>query len=126
MVSSGSIRSARTPVHPNASAILLDTALRQELIAARGATSADDPRLIERVTLADEETSVGTLLIGRRSGGHRYSKQELDAIQEIVPSLAEALRVSRGRCSRDSQMQERLDEVAARLAQLEGGAARPL
>jgi len=78
------------------------------------------------VTLADEETSVGTLLIGRRSGGHRYSKQELDAIQEIVPSLAEALRVSRGRCSRDSQMQERLDEVAARLAQLEGGAARPL
>ena len=113
-------------VHPNASAIVLDTALRQELIAARGAASAEDPRLIERVTLADEETSVGTLLIGRRSGGHRYSKQELDAIQEIVPSLAEALRVSRGRYSRDSQMQERLDEMAARLAQLEGGAARPI
>ena len=46
-------------VHPNASAIVLDTAMGQELIAVRGATSADDPRLIERLTLADEETSVG-------------------------------------------------------------------
>ena len=43
-------------VHPNASAIVLDTAIGQELIAARGASSADDPRLVERLTLADEET----------------------------------------------------------------------
>ena len=112
-------------VHPNASAIVLDTAIRQELIAARGATSADDPRLVERLTLADEETSVGTLLIGRRSDGNRYNRQELQAIHEIVPSLAEALRVSRGRFSRDNLMQQRMDEMAARLAQLEGGAPKP-
>ena len=112
-------------VHPNASAIVLDTAMSQELIAAREVNSADDPRLIERLTLADEETSVGTLLIGRRSDGNRYNRQELEAIREIIPSLAEALRVSRGRFSRDSSMQQKLDEMAARLAQLEGGAPKP-
>ena len=112
-------------VHPNASAIVLDTAMSQELIAAREATSADDPRLVERLTLADDETSVGTLLIGKRSDGNRYNRQELEAIREIVPSLAEALRVSRGRYSRDNLMQQRLDEMAARLAQLEGGAPKP-
>jgi hypothetical protein len=112
-------------VHPDASAIVLDTAMSQELIAAREVTSADDPRLVEQLTLADEETSVGTLLIGRRSDGNRYNRQELEAIREIVPSLAEALRVSRGRYSRESSMQEKLDEMAARLAQLEGGAPKP-
>jgi hypothetical protein len=112
-------------IHPNACAILLDTATSQELIAARNATSAADPRLKERVILADEETSVGTLLLGRRSRGGRYSEQELDAVREIVPSLAEALRVSRGRYSRDSEMQQRLDAMAARLAQLEGGMVKP-
>jgi hypothetical protein len=111
-------------VHPNASAILLDTATKQELIAAREATSADDPRLIERVTLTDEETSVGVLLVGRRSDGNRYNRQELEAIKQIVPSLAEALRVARGRYSREDLMQQRLDEMAARLARIEGGAPK--
>ena len=112
-------------VHPNAAAIVLDTAKSHELIAAREVVSADDPRLIEKLTLADEETSVGTLLIGRRSDGNRYNRQELEAIREIIPSLAEALRVSRGRYSRESSMQEKLDQMAARLAQLEGGAPKP-
>jgi hypothetical protein len=112
-------------VHPKASAIILDTALGPELIAARGAKSPEDTGLIERVILVDEETSVGTLLIGRRSDGNRYNRQELDAVREIVPSLAAALRVSRGRYSREKHMQQRLDEMAARLAQLEGGAAKP-
>ena len=112
-------------MHPNASAIVLDTAISHELIASRDATSADDPRLIERLTLADEETSVGTLLIGRRSDGNRYNRQELEAIRKIVPSLAEALRVSRGRFSRDSLMQQRLDDMAAKLARLEQGTPKP-
>ena len=42
-----------------------------------------------------------------------------------MPSLAEALRVSRGRFSRDNLMQQRMDEMAARLAQLEGGTPKP-
>ena len=112
-------------VHPNAAAIVLDTAKSHELIAARDVVSAEDPKLIEKLTLADEETSVGTLLIGRRSDGNRYNRQELEAIREIIPSLAEALRVSRGRFSRESAMQQRMEEMAARLAQLEGGAPKP-
>ena len=112
-------------VHPNACAIVLDTAMGHELIAARDVTSADDPKLIEKLTLEDEESSVGTLLIGRRSDGNRYNRQELEAIREIIPSLAEALRVARGRFSRESAMQQRMEEMAARLAQLEGGAPKP-
>lgn len=112
-------------IHPNASAIVLDNAMSHELIAAHKVNSADDPRLVERVTLADEEMSVGALLIGRRSDGNRYNRQELEAIRELVPSLAEALRVSRGRFSRDNLLQQRLEEMAARLAQLEGGMPKP-
>lgn len=112
-------------VHPSASAIVLDTAMSRELIAARDVTSADDSRLIERLTLADEESSVGMLLLGRRSDGNRYNRQELEAVREIVPPLAEALRVARSRYSRESMMQQRLDEMAERLAQLEGDAPKP-
>jgi hypothetical protein len=112
-------------VHPAACAIELDEAMGRELIAAREVISADDPKLIERLKLADDETSVGTLLLGRRSDGNRYSKQELEAVREIVPPLAEALRVARGRFSRESMMQQRLDEMALRLAQLEGGTPKP-
>jgi hypothetical protein len=103
----------------------MDTARDQKLIASRNVSSAADAKLVESIELADEETSVGTLLIGRRSDGKRYSEHELAAIQEIIPSLAEALRVSRGRYSRDHEMQQRIEEMASRLAQLEGGAPTP-
>ena len=112
-------------MHPSASAIMLDTALSRELIAARNVSSADDPELIEKLTLADEESSVGTLLLGRRSDGNRYNRQQLEAVEELIPSLAEALRIARSHHSRESDMQQRLDEMAARLAQLEGGTAKP-
>jgi hypothetical protein len=112
-------------IHPSAAAIELDTAMGPELIAAREVTSVGDPKLVEKLNLIDEETSVGTLLLGRRSDGNRYSKQELEAVREIVPPLAEALRVARGRYSRESMMQQRLDEMAQRLAQLEGGVPKP-
>jgi hypothetical protein len=110
-------------MHPSASAIVLDTALSRDLVAARNVTSADDPELVEKLTLADEESSVGTLLLGRRSDGNRYNRQQLEAIEELIPALAEALRIARSHHSRESVMQQRLDEMAARLAQLEGGGA---
>ncbi|HET8750760.1 MAG TPA: hypothetical protein VFM42_08470 [Sphingomicrobium sp.] len=112
-------------MHPSACAIVLDTALSRELVAARNTESADDPELIEHLTLADEESSVGTLLLGRRSDRNRYSRQQLEAIQEMIPPLAEALRIARSHHSRESTMQQRLDEMAARLAQLEGGNPKP-
>jgi hypothetical protein len=112
-------------MHPSASAIVLDTALSRELIAARDVSSADDPELVEKLALTDEEGPVGTLLLGRRSDRNRYSRQQLEAVDELVPSLAEALRIARSHHSRASDMQQRLDEMAARLAQLEGGGAKP-
>ncbi len=112
-------------MHPSASAILLDTALSRELVAARNVSSAEDPELVEKLNLADEESSVGTLLLGRRSDGNRYNRQQLEAVEELIPSLAEALRVARSHHSRESVLQQRLDEMAVRLAQLEGGSPKP-
>lgn len=112
-------------IHPAASAIVLDMPLSQELIAARGVSSEKDPRLVEKLVLADEESSVGTLLLGRRSDGNRYNQLELEAVREIIPPLAEALRVARSHYSRENMMQQRLEEMASRLAQLEGGAPKP-
>jgi hypothetical protein len=112
-------------MHPSASAIVLDTALSRELIAARNTTSADDLELVEKLPLTDEEGPVGTLLLGRRSDGNRYNRQQLEAVEELIAPLTEALRVARSHHSRESVMQQRLDEMAARLAQLEGGGAKP-
>lgn len=112
-------------IHPSASAIVLDTALDRELVAARDVSSADDPELVEKLALTDEEGTVGMLLLGRRSDRNRYSKQQLEAVDEMIPSLADALRIARSHHSRESVMQQRLDEMAARLAQLEGGGPKP-
>lgn len=112
-------------MHPSASAIVLDSALSRDLIATRNATSPEDPELVEQISLADEEGSVGTLLLGRRSDRNRYNLQQLEAIDVLIAPLAEALRVARSHYSRESMMQQRLDEMAARLAQLEGGAPKP-
>jgi hypothetical protein len=65
------------------------------------------------------------LLLGRRSDGNRYNQLELEAVREIIPPLAEALRVARSHYSRENMMQQRLDEMAHRLAQLEGGKPEP-
>ena len=112
-------------VHPSAAAILMDSASGRETIALRGVESADDPKLIDGIMLADEESAVGELRLGRRSDGNRYNSHELEAVRELVPPLAEALRVARGRYSRESQMQAQLEQMAARLAQLEGGTPKP-
>jgi hypothetical protein len=112
-------------IHPVASAILIDGPLASNLVAARNASSADDPYLVERLAIRDDESRVGELLFGRRSDGNRYNRDEMDALHLLVPALAEALRVARSHHSRESELQQRLDEMAARLAQLEGGAAKP-
>ena len=112
-------------IHPSASAIVMDTATGRDLLAARDTNSASDPRLVEHLILADEESSVGTLLIDRRSDGNRYNRQELEAVRELIPNLADALRVARSRHSRESVLQQQIEEMAARLAQIEGGQSKP-
>lgn len=112
-------------IHPTASAIVLDEALSREMVAARNASSPTDPHLVEHLAIADDESPVGELLLGRRSDGNRYNGEQFEALDAIIPALAEALRVSRSHHSRENEMQHRLDEMAARLAQLEGGAPKP-
>ena len=112
-------------IHPSASAIVLDTAMSRELIAVRNTSSAEDPELVEKLALTDDEGPVGMLLLGRRSDRNRYNRQQLEAVEELIPALAEALRIARSHHSRESDMQQRLDEMAARLAQLEGGGPKP-
>jgi hypothetical protein len=88
-------------------------------------SSADDSELVEKLPLTDDEGPVGTLLLGRRSDRNRYNRQQLEAVEELIPSLAEALRIARSHHSRENEMQRRLEEMAARLAQLEGGGPKP-
>ena len=113
-------------IHPSASAIVLNSAVSRDLIAARNVSSTDDPELIEKLSLIDDEGPVGTLLLGRRSDRNRYNRQQLEAVEELIPALAGALRIARSHHSRESVMQQRLDEMAARLAQLEGGLPKPV
>lgn len=112
-------------VHPSASAILLDVPLGRELVAARNASAENDEALVERIPLADDESPVGTLLLGRRSDGNRYNREQLQALDDLIPALAEALRVARSRHWREASMQQRLDEMASRLAQLEDRKPKP-
>lgn len=112
-------------VHPSAAAVVLDTPQGAELVAAREVKSANDPKLVETLSLADEEGPVGTLRLGRRSDGNRYNRQELEAVRQIIPHLADALRVARGRHSRESILQQQIEAMAERLAQLEGGTPKP-
>lgn len=109
-------------IHPAAAAIILDSG---ETVATRGTNSSDDPALIEQLALADEEGAVGTLLLARRSDGNRYNRHELEAVRLLAPAIADALRAARSRHSREAVLQDRLEEMAARLAQLEGGAPKP-
>ena len=112
-------------VHPAVSALVLDRPQGPEMLAARGVQSVRDPKLVERIDLADEEGSVGRLLLGRRSDGNRYNKQELEAVRQLVPHIADALRVAASRHSRETLLQQQLEAMAARLAQLESGSPRP-
>ncbi len=112
-------------VHPAQAAVLLNLPEGTELVAARNVESKDDRRLLERLTLADEAGPVGELRLGRRSDGNRYNRQELEAVRQLVPHLADALRVARGRHSREAMLQHQIESMAARLAQLEGGTPKP-
>ena len=124
-IASRSLGIIEEAVHPAVSALVLDLPHGSEMLTARGAQSERDPRLIERIDLADEEGSVGQLLLGRRSDGNRYNRQELEAVRQLVPHIADALRVARHRHGRESLLQQQIEAMAARLEQLEGGAPRP-
>jgi hypothetical protein len=108
-------------IHPAYAAVALDGT--GSVIATIGdvAQSADARTL----PLVDEGNRVGTLLIGRRSDGNAYSRVTLAGLDDLLEPLARALRATAGRHSREEQMQQMIDQMAARLAQLEGGTPKP-
>lgn len=120
-------------VHADSAAILALTPTGRELVAARdiegpealaepGAVDEGDPRFPIMLPLEDEDGPVGTLLIGRRSDGNRYNRDEREAVAAIAEPLAEALRAARSRTEREEGMQQKIiSAVEERLARLEAG-----
>jgi GAF domain-containing protein len=117
-------------VHAGSAAILALTPTGRELIAARdvedpealaepGALDEDDPRFPLSLPLEDEDGPVGTLLIGPRSDGNRYNKDEREVLSIVTEPLAEAIRFANLRAAREDGMQKMIiSAVEERLAQL--------
>lgn len=109
-------------IHPTAAAIVLEDG---EMIAATHVHSADDPALVDSFTIGDDEGTVGRLLLGRKKHDGAYSEDDIEVVETLIPPLAEALRAAHGRHSHERVMQQKIEEMAARLAQLEGTRPKP-
>jgi hypothetical protein len=124
-------------VHAESAAILALTPTGRELVAARdidhpealaepGALDEGDDRFPIMLPLEDEDGPVGTLLIGPRSDGNRYNRDEREAVAAIAEPLAEAIRAARGRALREHGMQQQIiSAVEERLSRLEAGLPGP-
>jgi hypothetical protein len=118
-------------VHPGRAAVLALTPTGNQLLASRGiddpetierATPEWDPRFPMRLSLEDDDGPVGTLLLGPRSDGNRYNRDEREAIETVIEPLAVAIRHAQGRLQREEDsMQRMLGMVEERLRQIEGG-----
>ena len=108
-------------IHPAYAAVTLQD--RDSPLATIG--EPDESGDTRALSLIDEGNRVGALIIGRRSDGNSYSATTLSGLDELLEPLARALRATAGRHSREEQMQQMIDQMAARLAQLEGGAPKP-
>ncbi len=105
-------------MHPAYAAVALGAGTSSTIAKIGDVAEMADAR---QLPLVDEENRVGTLFIGRRSDGNSYTRATLAGLDHILEPLARALRATAGRHSREEQMQQMIDQMAARLAQLEGG-----
>ena len=71
-------------IHPTAAAVAVDTPRGPELLAARGAERLDDPRLIDRLTLADEESRSASAAVAALDG-NRYNRHERGGARDPPP-----------------------------------------
>jgi hypothetical protein len=118
-------------VHPSRAAVLTLTPTGNELLASRGIDEPgtivrngtdQDSRFPMRLPLEDDDGPVGTLLLGPRSDGNRYNRDEREAIEELAEPLAVAIRHAQGRIQREEDsMQRMLGMVEERLKQIESG-----
>jgi hypothetical protein len=75
----------------------------------------------QTLQLESESGPAGKLVLGPRTDGNRYSRKELEALHRLSKPIANALRVSGSRHGREVRMQQMIDQMQARLAQLDGG-----
>lgn len=119
-------------VHASRSAVLTLTPTGRELVAARGIEEPEaltapetvpeqDPRFTLQLPLEDEDGPIGTLLLGPRSDGNRYNKDEREALQALTEPLAEAIRRAMARVQREAGVHKMISAVEERLARIEKG-----
>jgi len=95
------------------------------MLASPNARLEEDRRFVLRLPLADDEGPVGTLLLGPRSDGNRYNRDEREALEAILEPLALAIRQSRTRILREEEgLQRMLGMVEERLRGI-GGSGDP-
>jgi MFS family permease len=109
-------------IHPAYAAVTLGVDPSSEIAAIGDVRESGDPR---DLPLVDEGNRIGTLFIGHRSDGNPYTRATLASLDDLLEPIARALRATAGRHSREEQMQQMIDQMAARLAQLEGGEPKP-
>ena len=119
-------------VHASRSAVLTLTPTGRELVAARGieepeslaapeTVPEEDPRFALQLPLEDEDGPIGTLLLGPRSDGNRYNRDEREALQALTEPLAEAIRRAMDRVQREAGVHRMISAVEERLARIEKG-----
>ena len=108
-------------MHPASASLTLETGGATTEIASispeSGALSPIQPLL--RLPLKQGDETVGTLILGPRSDGNRYGRKEREILDQIAERLAGALRTSAIRFDRETGMQQTIEAMAARIAQLE-------
>jgi hypothetical protein len=119
---------ART-VHASSIALVGPDPAEGEVIASQNIAadelakigSGNDSRFPIRLPLQVHEECVGTLLVGPRSDGNRYNRDERDALSGLARPLAEAIRFARSQTLREDSLRRMIQAVESRLAQIERG-----
>lgn len=129
-IASRALASLASAIHAGSAALLVDTRLGREVLAARdvadpealaqpGADPASDARFVWRHALEDDDGPVGLLLIGPRTDANRYNDDERANCMRVLEPLAEALRIALKRQAQDEGVQRLFGSVEQRLARLE-------
>jgi hypothetical protein len=108
-------------LHPSSMVIYSGIDGDVEELAHRTAEPEGATGPMHSLELKDDVEQVGRLVLGPRTDGNRYSRKELDALESLSRPIANALRTSSSRHGREVRMQQMIDEMQARLSQLEGG-----
>lgn len=98
----------------------VEPALVEAQLGERRPADADEDRFPMRVAVADEFGTVATLLLGPRSDGASFSRDERAAILSVREPLADALRAA----SRRAELAGSIGEIRSRLEEFEKRAKR--